>query len=61
MEDFSKKPAEELKSLLKENREKLRQMRFDLAAGKVKDIRSIRSVKKNIARMLTFLNKNKNA
>ncbi|OGZ26663.1 MAG: 50S ribosomal protein L29 [Candidatus Nealsonbacteria bacterium RIFOXYB1_FULL_40_15] len=61
MEDFSKKPAEELKGLLKENREKLRQMRFDLAAGKVKDIRSIRSVKKNIARMLTFLNKNKNA
>jgi len=40
---------------LEEERENLRVLRFNLAAGKVKNIREIRSVKKEIATILTFL------
>jgi large subunit ribosomal protein L29 len=46
---------EELKKKMEDAREKLRQMRFDLQAGKVKDVREIRQVKKDIARMMTLL------
>ena len=47
---------EELKKKMADAREKLRQMRFDLQAGKVKDVREIRQVKKDIARILTLSN-----
>jgi len=53
--DLKQKSNQELVSLLSENREKLRQFRFDLSAGKVKDIRSIRGLKKDIARILTLI------
>ena len=46
---------EELKKKMEDAREKLRQMRFDLQAGKVKDVRDIRQIKKEIARILTLL------
>jgi len=49
------KTREELKKLLEENQEKLRQLRFDLASGKVKNVREIRKIKKDIARILTIL------
>ncbi len=48
----SKKKAE-LEKLLRENREKLRQLKFDLASGKVKNVREIRRIKKEIARIIT--------
>jgi large subunit ribosomal protein L29 len=48
------KPA--LAASLRETREKLRVLRFDLAAGKVKDVREIREAKKDIARLNTLLN-----
>lgn len=41
--------------------ERLRQLKFDLAAGKVKNIREIRHIKKSIAQTLTLVNqKNEN-
>ena len=46
---------EELKKKMEDAREKLRQMRFDLQAGKVKDVREIRQLKKDIARILTII------
>ena len=46
---------EDLSKRAKENREKLRQLRFDLAAGKVKNVREIRHIKKDIARIMTLL------
>ena len=55
IQDLKLKPDAELLRLLKENGEKLRQLQFDLAAGKVKDVREIHEVKKGIARMKTFL------
>lgn len=46
---------EELVKKSQDDREKLRQMRFDLAGGKVKDVREIREIKKEIARIMTLL------
>ena len=54
--ELRQKPKTELKQILEEEREKLRQLRFDLAAGKVKNIRETRRIKKEIARVLTILN-----
>jgi large subunit ribosomal protein L29 len=57
IEEIRQKPKEELRKLLTENREKLRQLKFDLASGKVKNVREIRQIKKDIARLLTCLKK----
>ena len=57
IEEFRKKPKEELLKALKDSREKVRQLRFDLAAGKVKNVREIRRIKKEISQILTILAK----
>jgi len=57
---FSQKPKRELNTLLSEKREKLRQLRFNIPSGKVKNVREIREVKKDIARILTILQEIKN-
>jgi len=54
-EELKGKTESELKKMIQDWREKLRQLRFDLAAGKVKNVREIRIIKKNIARILTIL------
>jgi large subunit ribosomal protein L29 len=56
IEELKQISKEELAAKIKENREKLRQMRFDLATGKVKDVREVRQLKKEIARIMTILN-----
>ncbi len=53
--EFNQKHTEELKKILYENRERMRQLRFDLSAGKVKNVREIRKIKKDIARISTLL------
>ena len=55
IKELRKKKSSELKKLLQDNQEKLRSLRFDLASGKVKNIREIRMIKKDIARTLTLL------
>ena len=47
---------EELNKLLKEKRDKLERLKFDLALGKVKNISEIRKTKKDIAQVMTLLN-----
>ncbi len=59
IQELKIKPVAELEKLLKESREKLRVLRFDLVAGKVKDVAELRSVKRNIGRIQTFLNQEK--
>ena len=49
------KNKNDLFKLLQENRERLRSLRFDLISGKVKNVREIRRIKKDIARILTIL------
>ena len=55
IQELKHRPAEELARLVTESSEKLRSLRFDLAAGKVKDISQIHNEKKKIARMKTFI------
>ena len=57
IDELRKKPKEELLKILKDNREKTKQLRFDLAAGKVKNVREIRRIKKEISQILTVLAK----
>jgi len=53
--EIRQKTKKELESMLLERREHLRNLRFDLASGKVKNVREIRELKKEIARVLTLL------
>lgn len=55
MSELRQKSKEESQKLLQDLREKLRQLRFDLAGGKVKNVSEIRHIKKDIARILTLL------
>ncbi len=57
LKEFSKMSEQDLQKILKEKQEKLREFRFDLAGGKVKDVRAIRAVKKEIARIKTISKK----
>lgn len=50
---------EELYKLLLDSSKKLQDLKFNLAAGKVKNVRSVRVLKKDIARILTLLNEMK--
>jgi len=52
----TKQPAE-LRQMVKERREILRSLRFDLASGKVKNSKEISKIKKEIAQILTLENK----
>jgi len=54
--ELRQKSQAELERILTESREKLRELRFNLAAGKVKNVREIRKLKKDIAKILTILN-----
>ena len=53
--ELKQKNKEELQGMVAEDRERLRVLRFDLAAGKVKNVREIRKIRKDIARILTLL------
>ncbi len=57
--ELRQKSKNELKKTLQDSQERLRQLRFDLAAGKIKNVREIRKIKKEIARILTLLNEQK--
>jgi ribosomal protein L29 len=53
--DLRQKTKTELERFLQEGRERLRVLHFDLVAGKVKNVREIRQIKKDIAKTLTLL------
>jgi len=53
--ELRQKPKDELNKLLEEKRNHLLTLRFDLAGGRVKNIREIRGTKKDVARILTLL------
>ncbi len=60
VKELRQKSKNELNSLLKEKREKLRGLRFDVSLKQSKNVRQIRNLRKDIARILTVLNQNKN-
>ena len=54
--ELRQKSEKELQGTLISFRDKLRELRFNLAGGKVKNIKEIHQTKKDIARVLTLLN-----
>lgn len=56
LQEYKNKPTVELQKELTRYRERLANLKFDLAAGKVKNIREIRAVKKAIAQILSLIN-----
>lgn len=57
--ELRQKSQKELNEILGDGREKLRRLRFDLASGKIKNVREIRMIKKEIARLFTIINSEK--
>ena len=49
------KPHAELEKQLGESRVKLRALEFDLAAGKVQNIKEIRALRKTVAQLMTLI------
>jgi len=58
--ELKEKSLKELEKILGDYRETLRKLRFDLASGKVKNVRKIREIKKDVARILTVINNKDN-
>ncbi|KKQ68092.1 MAG: 50S ribosomal protein L29 [Candidatus Nealsonbacteria bacterium RIFCSPLOWO2_12_FULL_39_31] len=54
--ELNQKTKEELKKTASDLKEKIRQFRFDLSSGKVKNVKSIRAARKDVARILTIMN-----
>jgi len=57
--ELRQKNKSELTHSLQEYKDKVRALRFDLASGKIKNVREIRKIKKDIARILTLLKEQK--
>jgi large subunit ribosomal protein L29 len=53
--DFLRLSEKELYKILSDKKEKLRQFKFDVSAGKLKNVREIRETRRDIARILTIL------
>lgn len=59
--DLQKRPTTDLKKTARELQDKLRELRFDLTSGKVKNIKEIRSTRKEIARIYTIVCQKENS
>lgn len=55
VKELRQKPSSELKMMLKENREKLRQLKFDLASKKLKNVNELKFIKRQVAQILSIL------
>ncbi|MBI4094769.1 MAG: 50S ribosomal protein L29 [Candidatus Liptonbacteria bacterium] len=55
IQELKGKSREELLKLLALSREQLQKLQFDVVAGKVKNISTRRILRKDVARILTFL------
>jgi ribosomal protein L29 len=58
-ENYKGKSVSELKKLLEEKRAALESFRFTISGSKVKNVKESRNTRRDIARILTELNKNK--
>ena len=55
IQELKNKSLGELERIVLESGEKLRALRFDLAAGKVKNVNELRQTRRQIARAKTFI------
>jgi large subunit ribosomal protein L29 len=53
--ELREKSKEELEKMLGDLKKKLQKLRFDLAEKRLKNVREIRTTKRDIARVLTIL------
>lgn len=57
--ELKEKKETELRKLLAEDREKLRDLRFRISQAQMKDVREIRALRLRIARILAALNRDR--
>ncbi len=60
LRELKEKTTEELEKLLREERERLRALRFGVSIGQQSGVRMIRKSRKTVARVLTLLKKGAN-
>lgn len=53
--DLKEKTAEELEALLRDKRSRIDELKFLLRAKKIKNVKEMQAVKKDVARILTVL------
>lgn len=58
IQDLKKKDITELHKLLKEKKKELTTTSFDMKMGKVKNVKTVANLKKEIAKILTLVNQN---
>jgi ribosomal protein L29 len=56
IQELKRKSDAELARLIEETNSHVRSLRFDVAAGKVKNVNELRQARKKVARMKTFIN-----
>ena len=61
MKEYKDKTVQDLMKLIAEKREALRHFRFDSTGSKTKNVKSARTTKKDIARIMTELSIRKHA
>ncbi len=59
--EYVAKEANELKKMISEKRKSLQNFRFEVAGGKVTNVKFARNAKKEVARMLTALQNKQSA
>lgn len=55
-QEFKNKDKKELEKIITEKKEILKNLRFDLASGKVKNIKEIKKARKDVAKIMTVIN-----
>ncbi len=61
IQDLKNKSISDLHKLLAETRDKLRELRFKASEGQLKTNHQVKAVRKDIARILTLINEQKQA
>lgn len=57
--ELKNKSEKDLQEMLSENREELRSLRFEASENQLKNVKKIYKIRKDIARILTFINSKK--
>lgn len=58
IKDLKKKEIADLQKLLQEKKKELTLISFDMKMGKIKNIKAIANLKKDIAKIITVVNQN---
>jgi ribosomal protein L29 len=58
IKDLKKKEVSDLQKLLQEKKKELTLISFDMKMGKIKNIKAVANLKKDIAKIITVVNQN---